>query len=235
MKKHMSIVSVLLLVVIVLGVMVAGAKARSPTDVVVDPWAVVDVTHYAWSGSAYDIPVEPDTGEHWTVTARWTYGALSYYEYGSLDVDWNGSSWVISNAGTTSNIFGYNICDGAECGSQLDPHGYGYRLQAGVNTAVPPYGIYSVTFTVSSVDDGYTLTGTPCDYDTAVSNPEPYVYGAIDYAPFEINMSCSNTGTSLSIPYEYPAGGRGVPHWKQASPNRECRGWDWRALAIRVR
>ena len=204
MNKHMSVVSVLLLVAIVLGVVGAAAKARSSTDAVVDPWAVVDVTHYAWGGSAYDLPVEPDTGEHWTVTARWRFGDdNNYYEYGSLDVDWNGSSWVISNASTTSNIIDYNICDGPECGSQLDPHGYGYRLQADANYYYGYfYTLYSVTFTVSSVDDGYTLTGTPCDYDTAVSNPEPYVYGAIDYGPFELNKSCNNTGTSLVIPYE---------------------------------
>jgi len=92
MNKRMSVVSGLLLVMIVLGVVVGGAKARSPTEAVVDPWAVVDVTHYAWGGSAYDIPVEPETGEHWTVTARWRFGDdKNYYEYGSLDVDWNGS------------------------------------------------------------------------------------------------------------------------------------------------
>jgi len=205
MNKRMSVVSGLLLVAIVLGVVGGSAKARSSRADVVDPWAVVDVTHYAWGGSAYDIPVEPDTGEHWTVTAHWQYSDQHYYEYGSLDVDWNGSGWDISNASTTTNITDYAVCDGAACGSVFEWHGYGYRLQAAVNDPPPGrqlYALQSVTFTVSSVDDGYTLTGTPCDYDTVVSSPEPHVWGAVDYGTFEIPESCNNTGTSLTIPYE---------------------------------
>lgn len=194
---------VLVLAVVVVGAVDASRMTNSSVTEVVDPWAVVDVTHYAWGGHAYDIPVEPDTGAHWTVIGEWRFGVYKYYEYASLDVDWNGSGWDISNANTTTNITDFAVCDGAACGSQQDSHGYGYRLQAFANqTASTIYNLYSVTFSVSSVDDGTTLTGTPCDYDTAVSAPAPYVWAAVDYGTFESAQSCNNTGTSLTIPYE---------------------------------
>jgi hypothetical protein len=185
-------------------VIAAGQMVRAPAPVSDDPVGVLEAVHYAWSGSAYDVPVQPDTGEHVNVTVTFAQpppGAPRQV-VGWVDVDWDGSDWVLSNAYAPAGIDGYAICDAEACGSQLDPHGYGYKLQ--VQTIPPGGGYYTnlVEFLVSSVDDGYTLTGSPCDEDTLVSNPPPYVFGVTDTGPFETLPDCGNTGASLAIPYD---------------------------------
>jgi hypothetical protein len=183
---------------------VAASLVRAPAQVADDPVGVLEAVHYAWSGSAYDIPVEPSTGEHVRVTVTFAQPppGAPMQVVGWVDVDWNGSSWVLSNAYAPTGIAGYTICDAEACGSQVDSHGYGYKLQ--VMTQPPPgsFSTHLVEFLVSSVDDGYTLTGSPCDEDTVVSNPPPYVFGVTDTGPFETLPDCANSGASLAIPYE---------------------------------
>jgi hypothetical protein len=182
----------------------AASLVRAPAQVADDPVGVLEAVHYAWSGSAYDVPVQPDTGEHVAVTVNF---AIDFppggprQVVGWVDVDWNGSNWVLSNAYAPAGIAGYTICSAEDCGSQVDPHGYGYKLQVGTQ---PPIGYHTslVEFLVSSADDGYTLTGSPCDQDTLVSNPPPYVFGVTDTGPFETLPDCANSGATLAIPYE---------------------------------
>lgn len=200
-RKALGLASILVVAAVV-ALVATGTFQKARLAAAEDPVAVLEAVHYAWGGTAYDMPVEPQTGEHVAVTVTFTGPPLAPVQYvASVDVDWNGSSWVLSNASVTGWISGFAICDGEQCGSQIDPHGYGYKLQV-QTVPVSPYNPYRADFLVSSVDDGYTLTGTPCDCDTSGSNPAPYVSGVTDRGFFEASLSCSNTGASLAIPYE---------------------------------
>jgi hypothetical protein len=56
-------------------------------------------------GSTY--LVEPNSGESWTITAHWQAAAACvtpYTEVATVDVDWNGSVWVLSNETLTDSI-----------------------------------------------------------------------------------------------------------------------------------
>jgi hypothetical protein len=200
-------VAVLLAVVVLVGLIVAATVESAPALAAITNYGVVEAWHFGWNGghSAYDVPVEPVTGEHWviTVTVRAPtppYGLTTDSQ--SVDVDWNGTAFVTSNATYGPMILAYNSSrTTGECGSQLSPHGYGYKLQVGVQVPTG-HTLISIAFVVNNVDSGYTLTGTPCAYTTSVSCPTPYIWGATDTGFFEPTFSCNNTGPTLVIPYE---------------------------------
>jgi hypothetical protein len=200
-------VAVLLAVVVLVGLIVAATVESPPALAAITNYGVVEAWHFGWNGghSAYDIPVEPVTGEHWVITVTLTAVSPPYTpitESKSVDVDWNGTAFATSNGTFGNYIVAYNSsCTTGECGSLLSPHGYGYKLQVGV--FVPTgYALYKVDFIVNNVDSGYTLTGTPCAYTNSVSCPTPYVWGATDTSFFEPTFSCNNTGPTVVIPYE---------------------------------
>ena len=76
--------------------------------------SALGVTHLTTNGENA-IPVEPDTGESWAIKAYWNtagsgVGCLEYTETATVDVDWNGSSWVLSNETVTAHILD-SLCD----------------------------------------------------------------------------------------------------------------------------
>src|SRR3990172_9462677 len=135
--KVLSVVAVMVVAVLLIGsVAIRPSTAPTAAQASSDPYAVVEVSHLAWDGDEYVIPVEPNTGAHWEVYARWYASwALPAWltETGSLDVDWNGRSWVISNAQYTNNILNYATCGAGACGSPTLDHGYAFKLMAVVN------------------------------------------------------------------------------------------------------
>jgi len=195
-------------------IVAALVPARTPSGDVAairgsrDPAAVVEVTHREWNGDAYVIPVEPVTGESWDVAATWSrYGYPDHVEYGSVDVDWNGASWVTSNENTTTNILDYLACTVATCGSMYNTHSYTYKLVADLADPVQVgglnYYLTTVDFSGSSFDDGDELVGLPsCYHGATVSVPSPYTFGTTDTGPFDPAFNCNATGPSLTIPYD---------------------------------
>jgi hypothetical protein len=171
--------------------------------------ATVDVTHVvpAGGGQAYDMPVEPDTGESFNITAYWntdTTPCVEHSETASVDVSWSGTGWVLSNKTTTTNILDIQLCDEDTCAEE-DTHSYGYRLYVKVADPlflpIRRHNLRQVVFTTTSVDDGYELDTTSCALGAAVS-PTSQTFSATDSGTFECGYSCSNSGTTLSITYE---------------------------------
>jgi hypothetical protein len=167
--------------------------------------ASVDVTHLV-PGATSSTPVEPDDGESWSITAYWNDNTLpcsELSETATVDASWSGTGWVLSNKSTTSNITDIKVCNEATC-AEVDTHSYGYRLYVELNDTIGPAGAFNlrqVTFTASSVDDGYELDTSSCTLGNAVE-PSYETYSASDTGLFECYYSCSNAGTTLSITYE---------------------------------
>jgi hypothetical protein len=93
--------------------------------------ATMNVEHSTVGGAS--VPVEPDSGESWTITAYWNtqYGTpcSERSETAGVDVDWNGSGWVVSNKSTTSNILDMKVCTaGLGCLSGGTLHDFEYQL-----------------------------------------------------------------------------------------------------------
>ena len=208
LRSRIAAIGVLAAVVLVVAFAVRPSRgAPIALQLPMDPWAVVEVSHRVWENQNYTDPVEPDTGAHWEVYARWwaSWALPTWHtETGSLDVDWNGSTWVMSNAVTTSNITQYDTCDVGACGSPTLDHGYAFKLMAFVNNPenVGGRGLVDVRFTASPVDDGWRLTGSPCQQGSAVSPIYPYYFAVVDDGPFESSRSCDNTGPSLTLAFE---------------------------------
>jgi hypothetical protein len=198
-NRFLAAFGLLALALLFAGTIVPGRQASVPAQAA-DPVGVVVVDHYSIDLNKQIVdPVEPYTGENWSITAKW---ADNYTETGYVRVDWNGSSWVLSGAQYTTRITAYAAYSNHTCGTQQAPHGYGYKLEAMVNEYHGGYGLVSVTFDVSSVDDGYTLTGTPCSHTNSVSPVQVWVWQAVDTGTFEGSFSPNNNGPGLTLPYQ---------------------------------
>jgi hypothetical protein len=184
-----------------------ACQAAHPACGVFYRTAALDVSHYA---EAHTRPVEPNTGESFSITAYWnTAGPPPCFEISetaTVDVYWTGSAWALANKSTTTNITDIQVCSGNACGSQYDGHAWSYRLIARVTDPVVlgfiPHNLRQVVFTTTSVDDGYVIDEN-CDLSTAVS-PTAQSWSATDSGSngFECGFSCSNSGPSMTILYE---------------------------------
>jgi len=180
--------------------------------------AALEVLHMGDDGGGgYTLPVEPDTGESWNITAYWNNATPICYEStetASVDVDWNGSSWVLSSEGTTTNIIDIDICStSATCRGTGGAHSWGYKLIVDITDPHTATGrnLRQVVFTTTSVDDGneITFTGgglTTCNSLGSSVSPTSEEFTALDW-PEEWPMSrcafsCSVVGTSVDLTYE---------------------------------
>lgn len=170
--------------------------------------ATLNVEHSTSGGST--TPVEPASGETWTITAYWDTATgvpcLEHSETASVDVDWNGSSWVVSNKSTTSNILDMKVCTtdtGCQSGGTL--HDSGYQLAVDITNPVTisgtPYNLRLVTFTSSSVDDGYELNLGTCTLGNSVT-PTSDSFSQSDAGPFECDFACQSGAPTVNITYE---------------------------------
>jgi len=172
----------------------------------------VHCPRHSKSYGEYVVPVEPDSGESWGITAYWNtagggVNCLEIIENATVDVDWNGSSWVLSNKTLTANIVGIYLCsqDSLNCSTVNGTHSAGYKLVVDLTDPVgtgPPYNLRKVDYATTSVDDGYELDMEQCTLGGSVS-PTSQSFSQTDTGGFECELTCSTiSGPSLTIAYE---------------------------------
>lgn len=175
--------------------------------------AVVAVNHLRTSGGGF-APVEPNTGETWSITASWEPTIASCIsdvadEVATATVDWNGAGWTVSNVTLTANILAITVCDTSSCTG--DPTGpvptRSYKLMAdvvdAVNGGVPPrvHALNRVVFATTAVDNGRVLDVTNCTLGSNVT-PTSQTFSVTDTGAFECAFACNSvSGPSLTITY----------------------------------
>lgn len=164
--------------------------------------AAVDVSHGVPGASV--TPVEPDTGEKWTITGYWNSNTVPICDQltytATASVAWTGSGWELSDVATTFGVMDVDICDESTC-DKVDLHGYGYRLSAKLRDPNGSFNLRQVVFEASDVDDGQELDTSMCSLGTAVS-PTEASFTATDSGSFACGYSCDEIGASLLISYE---------------------------------
>jgi hypothetical protein len=185
----------------------ALCKSPNPSCPPAAPYrtAAVDVHHLY---EAYSLPVEPEVGETWAITATWNSAApqpcFQYQEVAYVTVSWNGSIWVTSSFQGTASITAVGVCgNGDECGSQTTPHSWGYRLYVKVwdQDVTNGYNLRRVEFTTNHVDDGHVVSVGNCTLGLAVS-PTSQVFTAYDDGGWPCGFDCTASDAAVDITYE---------------------------------
>ncbi len=152
--------------------------------------------------------VEPDSGESWSITSYWNSAlplpCFEWTETATVDVNWNGSAWVLSNTTLTNNITGIELCStDMWCTNLSEDHAYGYKLKVKINDPdqADSYNLRQVVYTTSVVDDGYLLNLGSCSLGSSVS-PTTQSFSETDSGPFECGFNCDASGPSLVLEYE---------------------------------
>jgi len=169
------------------------------------------------------IPVEPDTGETWSITAY--YRLNEYFQAcdcqlrsvsASVDVAWNGSAWTATctGCGGGSPILDVDICpiDGCGEGASLD-HSWSYELIVDLERIVMTFNcgltqysgeLKQVDFIATDIDDGDTIDVGECEEDQAVTLSATSVgVNASDTGSFECSFTCNDAaGPTVVILYE---------------------------------
>jgi hypothetical protein len=168
--------------------------------------ATLNVSHQTLGA----VPVEPDDGETWTIKAYWNDNVApppctERTETASVDVSWNGSSWVVSNKSTTDNIVDMRVCTtDVGCASGGGTHDWKYQLAVDITDPVLyhsiPFNLRRVEFTSSSMDDGYELDLGNCTLGDSVS-PTSASFSQADTGPFECSFMCQDGAPSVTITY----------------------------------
>jgi hypothetical protein len=165
---------------------------------------VLDVRHFKNNGTT---EIEPTTGESWEITGHWNPAAgicNGTHETASVDVDWNGTGWTLSNTSLTTNIVGISVCDisGSDCGSTTGKRAY--RLLVDVNDpASTTLHLQQVSFVTTSVDNGVEFDMmTPCSVTANTVTPTSQNFAAQDNGGFECGFNCTATGATVTIVYQ---------------------------------
>lgn len=169
------------------------------------------------------VPVEPDTGETWSITAY--YRLNEYFQAcdcqlrsvtASVDVSWNGSTWTATctGCGGGSPILDVDICpvDGCGEGASLD-HSWSYelivdleRIASSFNCGLTTYNgeLKQVDYIATEIDDGDTIDVEDCDEDQRVTLSSTSVgVNASDTGSFECPFTCNDaSGPTVVILYE---------------------------------
>jgi hypothetical protein len=221
----LAFLGILFMLAVPLGVVYAqcGTQVSCLMDDTVTSTA--HITHYGWDGDAWAIPVEPDTGETWSVTAYWrttnTIALPAYCRCTSemsstvtVDVDWS-SGWQASCTGCSSTglIRDVDVCTDDGCGDGYD-HSWAYSLIADIQKQNGYYSCWvqgqeylasrtleRVTYTTTSVDDGDEIDTQSCSEDSSVS-PTSQSWSTTDSTTFECDFDCDAAGPSLSLRYQ---------------------------------
>jgi hypothetical protein len=168
------------------------------------------------------VPVEPDSGETWSITANYRLQTAGEPcdcddrdDSVSVDVAWSDTSgWsaTCTGCGGGSAIQGVAICGVGGCasGTITIDNSWSYELIVDLNnnhgfvcgaTAMNAR-LVDVDFETTSVDDGDTIDTGNCSEDVAVS-PTSQVFSATDAGPFECGFTCpAATGTSVTLTYQ---------------------------------
>jgi hypothetical protein len=167
--------------------------------------------------------VQADSGESWSITAYWNTAGFGdcweRSETATVDVDWNGSAWVLSNKSLTTNIVGIDICSGDTCDGGDTTLGWNYKLTVDITDPVAVgltnYNLRTVQYTTTSVDDGYTIedpTETYGDcYEDASVSPTSQSNTAYDIGPgppagswttVRCGYSCDVVGGTITLNFD---------------------------------
>lgn len=190
--------------------------------------SAINVIHYDEEGEEETelLPVEPDVGESWEITAYWnTLGSAhpscdctqSATAQVQVDVSWSDSTgWSASCTGCNAisgPVFGVTVCGTYGCGNGPGvDNSWGYELVVSlkenngqVNCSPPPNApgfVSRVEYQTTSVDDGNLIDTLYCSEGTAVS-PISQTFGTTDSGPFECTYSCAvASGPTVSIVYD---------------------------------
>ncbi len=152
--------------------------------------------------------VEPDTGESWRITAYWNtpppIPCFQATETATVDVDWNGSAWVLSNKSLTTNIVDIQLCStDMYCTTPTEDHAYGYTVIVDINDPIQfgTHHLRQVVYTTSAVDDGHLLNLGTCSLGNSVS-PTTQSFSQTDSGAFECAFDCDASGPSIILEYE---------------------------------
>ncbi len=168
--------------------------------------STLTVSH-VYDPESTNVTVEPDSGESWSITAYWNTNSppcAEMAEVATVDVDWNGSAWVLSNTTLTANITAIDLCStDMWCTNLSEDHAYGYKLKVKLTDPVPggPFHLRQVVYTTSAVDDGFLLNLGSCSLGSSVS-PTTQSFSETDSGGFECGFDCDASGPSLVLEYE---------------------------------
>jgi hypothetical protein len=179
--------------------------------------SALEVTHQTGPGYAGDpTVVEPDTGESWRITAYWYPAGWppgQVTAQATADVDWNGSSWVLSNVtGTGGPIVAIGICQGDTCDAGGGAvHSWDYKLIVDVADIYLGNNLATVAYVTTAVDDGDTIedptqTQGYCYEGTSVQ-PTSQSFGTTDSnqdwgTAGRCPYNCDITGASVTLTYD---------------------------------
>ncbi len=171
------------------------------------------------------LPVEPDDGETWNITATWSSDTRAVPGCSCKDllnvavnatVTWtDGSGWSVTCNGCNANgpIRSVSVCNEGSCGSQTDlDNGWSYKLIVDIDHTLlalpcPVPGptangyLSKVVYTTTSVDDGNVVDVATCTEGSSVT-PTSQTWTQTDTGTFECGFGCSASGPTLSILYE---------------------------------
>lgn len=200
-----------------------GGCGRNDCSTAVIEVSAIDVIHYDQIDETEVVPVEPNTGENWTITAYWNQlgsdpiwcdcdavsNAVVY-----VAVDWSDSTgWSATCTGCnafTGPVRGVAICSTYGCGSGMSiDNSWGYELVVSLDESHGsncgfgyPSFLNRVVYATTSVDDGNQINTLYCSESTAVS-PISQAFGTTDSGPFECTFSCgAASGPQVDIVYD---------------------------------
>jgi len=170
------------------------------------------------------VPVEPNNGDTWAVTARYqkqtapppgtSCDCNTFTATASVDVTWTGSAWsatCLSGCAAGGPIYGVSVCTVSSCSSGAT-HSWEYELIVDVDNNI--YGVvcnlggfnnarlYQVDYDTSAVDNGDTINIGNCT-EVATKSPTSQSWSASDTSSFECTFTCAAaSGPSVSIVYD---------------------------------
>lgn len=176
--------------------------------------AALTVDHQTTGGD----PVEPDTGETWSITATWSTDVFAHLgctcqdsntATATADVSYSSSTgWSVTCTSGCGGVIGsIGICEvGQGCDNANGELGYKLYVDitsqqtnlcnGGNNTYLS-----KAVFTSTSVDDGITVNETTCASGSSVS-PTSQTWTATDNGAFECAFNCTaGPGASVTITY----------------------------------
>lgn len=168
--------------------------------------AVVDVSNVTVGGGGTIVDlIEPSGATSWTISGYWGEApggnCTDVVENATVDVTWNGSTWVTSNFVGTAHINAAAACALWTC-TNVGTHSYKYRLYVDVTDPIgaPTKHLRQVVFQATSVPNGTDYGAVTCAAGSS-HTPAASSYSATDSGSFECTYNCSQTGTTLNIVY----------------------------------
>jgi hypothetical protein len=170
-------------------------------------------------GNKYN--VEPNDSESLEITGSWRTsitGCAEHTETASVDVRWNGSTWVLENVNLTNNVLNIAICTTTDsCSGTSGTHSWSYKLIVDladpVSIMMVNHNLDEVRYATTSIDDGRLILmdqgpTISCNSLGATVSPTSQTWTATD-SPTPSDWStrcpfqCSTGGSTSSVTIIY--------------------------------